>query len=142
MAHARQQIRDALVGALAGLTVGARVYASRIIPLQEAHLPCLLVNTDDESISGGDVGQLLDRRITVSIRAVVKAIATFDDDLDDLVAEVEARLAGNTLGNLVKGLLLDSIRVEFEEADRPVGIADMRYSAIYFTNAGAPGITL
>lgn len=142
MAHARQRIRDALVAALAGLSVGGRIYASRLIPLADTHLPCLLVNTDDEAIAGGDVGQLLERRIAVSIRAVVKAVATFDDDLDDLVAEVEARLAGNTLGNLVKALFLESIRIEFEELDRPVGVADMRFAAVYFTNAGAPGTTL
>lgn len=140
--HGRQQIRTALVSALAGLSVGSAVYASRIIPLGVGQTPALLVSTEAEEISGADIGDLLERRLDIVIRAVVRAADDADDALDSLAEEVESRLAGNTLGGLLAGLFLISHRVEFEHLDVQVGVAEMRYAATYFTTAGAPGIVL
>lgn len=140
--HARQQIRDALVGALAGLSVGANIFASRLVPLNESQLPALLIATESEDIAGADIGDTLERRLDIVIRIAARAPDDIDDDLDSIAEEVETRLAGNTLGGLLSAFYLTSHRVEFEQLDQPVGIAEMRYQAIYYTTAGAPGAVL
>jgi len=51
MSHARQQVRDAVVTAVTGLTTtSTRVYASRVYPHDS--LPSLAVYTLEEEISG------------------------------------------------------------------------------------------
>ncbi|MEY2654030.1 MAG: hypothetical protein RLZZ524_1058, partial [Pseudomonadota bacterium] len=44
--HLRQQIREAVAGAVTGLTTtGARVYQGRVYPLEDAQLPGLTVSS-------------------------------------------------------------------------------------------------
>lgn len=145
MSHVRQQIRDAAVAALTGLTTtGARVYASRLRPLADDELPCLLVNTDAEQVTVTDVGgAVLMRTLDLSIRCMAKATADLDDTLDTLLAEVEVALYEETLGGTVKSLELVSVEIEMDDStDKPVGVLTARYQAIYFSHAGTPGTAL
>jgi hypothetical protein len=145
MSHARQQIREAAAAAVTGLaTTGSRVYQSRVIPLGEAKLPCLLVNTDDEDIEVTSYGSGvagLGRSLMLTIRAVAKASANVDDTLDTMTAEVETALGSSTLG-LLKSLALEGIGIDFDEAEKTVGIATLRYRAYYMTLANAPAAAL
>ena len=145
MSHVRQQIREAAAAAVTGLvTAGSRVYQSRLHPLDATKLPCLLVNTDDESIDGLMIGSpdILDRKLTLSIRAVAKASANLDDTLDTMAAEIETALGVSTLGGLVKTLMLDGINIDMEQSDKPVGIATLKYIANYMTVANAPAAAI
>ena len=64
MIHFRTQIREAAAAALIGLaTTGANVFQSRLHPIAEAKLPCLLVNTDDEEISALSIHPLVHRSL-------------------------------------------------------------------------------
>jgi hypothetical protein len=143
LAHARQSIRDAVVTAITGLvTAGARVYPYRLHALGAEKLPCLLVNTDAESINVQSIHgpALLERKLEISIRAVAAATTALDDELDTMIAEVEVALGNSTLGGLVATLVLQGIEIEMEDGGaKPVGIATLKYQADYFTLSNAPG---
>lgn len=141
MPHARQLIREAAATALTGLaTTGSRVFQSRVYPLKDADLPCLLVNTDEEDITSDSIGPLLlDRSLRLTVRCVAKATANMDDTLDTMIAEVEAVLNGSSLGGKAKQILPASIRVQMEgDQDKPVGVAEIGFSVSYYTAGSDP----
>lgn len=142
MSHVRQQIREALVTALTGLTTtAARVYPFRGVPLADAKLPCLLVNTDEESVEAGGISApfRLERNLTVRVRGLAKQVDNLDDKLDTIAAEVETALGNTTLGGLVKMLSLSGVNISRDDdGERPVGEVEMVFSAVYVTAANAP----
>lgn len=144
MSHVRQQIREAAAAALTGLTTtGARVFQSRIRPLRDADLPCLLVNTDEETIDGATIAGMLERTLTLQIRAVAKVADDLDDTLDTMLAEVEVALATQTLGGRAKNIELTKIEIELnDDLEKPVGIATASYQVSYYTAAGIPGTAI
>ena len=146
MAHVRRQIREAAAAAVTGLTTtGSRVFQSRIHPLRDADLPCLLISTDDEQIDASNavMGGELERELTLTVRGVAKANADLDDTLDGIAEQVEPVLNGATLSGKAKKCLLASIRVEMDETlEKPVGTITLEYRVTYFTTPAAPGTAL
>lgn len=150
MSHARQQIREALVTALMGLpSTGSHVYASRVVPLLDGELPCLLVNTDDESLVVESFTQnpLLARSLTISITAIRKASSDLDGYLDTTILEVEQALnattEANTLGGLVKYIALENIKISYDEnMEQPIGQAVLTFNATYYTQAASPSVSI
>lgn len=146
MSHVRQQIREAAATLLTGLTTtGARVFQSRIYPLRDADLPCLLISTDDEQIEHENAvtGGELARELTITVRGIAKATANLDDALDAIAEQVEPVLNGVTLGGKVKRCNLQSIKVEMDDVlEKPAGIITLEYRALYFTSPGSPGSAL
>lgn len=148
MAHARQQIREAITAQLTGLaTTGSNVFASRVHPMDDAHLPALAIYTLSEAVDAdldvgatpaGAVPQF--RTLTVLVRGRAKAAVDLDDTLDDICAEVEDALyTDETLGGLVlKGLDLVSTEIEMAALDKPVGEARMTWQVVYRVDAKAP----
>lgn len=146
MAHVRKQIREAVAAAVTGLaTTGARVFQSRVYPLKESDLPCLLVNTDEEDVAS-DVGitaLTLERTLRLTVRGVAMATANLDDTLDATLEEVEAVLNGNTLGGLAKQCVLSGVRVQMSaELDKPAGEIEMAFTVTYYTAGSAPGTAI
>lgn len=141
MSHVRQQIRTQLVTELTGLAAtGNRVYASRVKPVDDSKLPCLLVNTDEETVDAATVHAqgLLDRRLTVTVRALVKS-ATPDTALDTIISQVETAIGNTDLNGLVKTLLLNAIEIDLDgEGEKPVGSAVLKFEANYMTQAATP----
>lgn len=146
MSHVRQQIREAVATVLTGLTTsGARVFQSRLRVLSDADLPCLLINTDDESIDTPAISHaaMQERELQLLVRAVAKNGASVDDLLDTMLAEVETAMTGQTLGGIAKGLVLEKISIEMnDELEKPIGIASATYRVTYYTADGAPGTAL
>ena len=142
MSHVRRQIREAAATALTGLaTTGARVFQSRLRPLRDADLPCLLVNTDDEEIDTLTIGShpTQERQLALKVRAVAKDASDLDDTLDQMLFEIETTLEGTTLGGIAKGIVLTGIAIEMnDEMDKPVGVATATYQITYYTAAGLP----
>lgn len=146
MSHVRRQIREAAATALAGLaTTGTRVFQSRLHPLRDADLPCLLVNTDDEAIEAENAvlnGELT-RDLTLTVRGVAKVSADLDDVLDSIAEQVEPVLSVLALGGLAKRCALQRINVEMDDAlEKPVGVITLAYQVTYFTTPGQPGTAL
>ena len=143
--HMRQQIREAAAALVTGLaTTGARVYQSRVYPLRDSDLPCLLVTTDDEDISNSSIdSMLLERTLQLRVRACQKLTANLDDSLDQMVKEVEQVLNASSLGGLCKPLAIQSIRIVMDDSlDKPVGSADMSFFTTYYTAGTVPDASL
>lgn len=144
--HHRQAIREAIATALTGLsTTGSNVFQSRLHPIEVSKLPCLLVNTDNEDLETITMHPtpLLDRQITIAVRCIAKVSQNLDDVLDTMMAEVEAAIGGQTLGDVVKTLELKSISIQMEaETDKPVGIATMNFLTSYMTAANNAAIAI
>jgi len=142
MAHARKQIRDAVVATITGLpTTGSRVFASRVYPLAAGtDLPGLLVYTVDEAseVNGMSRPRTLHRVLTLRVDAVARAASSLDDTLDTICAEVEAALS-NTKPAGVMDLFLASTEIELTRAgDQPYGIAHMQFQIAFNTKENAP----
>ena len=72
--HVRQQVRDAAVARLTGLPLtGARVFASRIRPIEQSQLPCLLVQTNDEEVLPATVHGAYARQLQLVVECVAQA---------------------------------------------------------------------
>ena len=146
MSHVRRQLREAAAAAVTGLsTTAGRVFQSRVYPLRDADLPCLLVITDDERIDAGNaaMGGELERELTLTVRGVAKATADLDDTLDAIAEQVEPMLNGATLGGKAKKCLLTAINVEMDDVlEKPVGSISLEYRITYFTSPALPGTAL
>ena len=145
--HVRKQIRAAAVTALTGLaTTGARVFASRVYPLQDADLPGLLVSNSEEAIESASLGganRYLQRTLTLEVKACVKQVSGYEDLVDQIAKEVETALANNnTLGALCKYIVPRGIETELAgEAEKPVAVATLRFEVLYYTALNAPDVS-
>ena len=142
MAHVRKQIRDAVVTAVTGLTTtGANVFATRIRPISDSQLPCLLVYTTNEAIDleGGTL-DAPERLLSVRISGVIEATESLDDTMDIIAAEVEVALGADiTMGGLAVGAdLLDTTMDLDGEAEKQVGTINLNYIISYRTPFGDP----
>lgn len=143
--HLRRQIREAVATAVTGLTTtGARVFQSRVYPLQDTELPALLIYTEGETSVRRTLAApgLLERTARVVVRAVAKATADLDDTLDQICKEVEIALAmPNATVSVVKTITLVATDIELDgSAEKPTGQAAMTYEVIYFTAENAPDV--
>lgn len=149
MAHVRQQIREAMVALLIGLpSTAARVYKSRTVVLQGNELPAIIVLTNVEDVQANDIhGLSLERRLQIDIVLKAKASDDVDDQLDTMLAEVEARINLNdtnkTLNGLCAIITLNSVDIQIdEELEQPLGEAVCRFETTYFTNGNAPEVSI
>jgi hypothetical protein len=147
--HLRRQIREAVATLLTGLTTtGNRVFQSRVQTLKDNQLPALVILTNEETVTQQTIhsNPLLERQLSVQVIAKAKANTNLDDTLDQIIKEVEMAVfasdAANTLGGLVKGLVLDSLDITFNgEAETKVGEAVMAFTAVYFNQAATPDVS-
>jgi hypothetical protein len=146
MSHVRQQIRDAAVVLLTGLTSGAHVFAARDTfshPLQDSELPAVIVDTADEraEVYGfGGSGRPLVCECDLRIRVVVKSVAGYADTVDTICAEVQTALvnAGKIAGcNLARYAGTAGPDVD-ASTDRPVALATMSFVMQYVVAANDP----
>lgn len=151
MAHVRQQIREAIGTALAGLpTTGTRVYQSRLWPLQETDLPAILISTGEEQKAIATVGSpaILQRTLSINVDLVAIAVVDLDDLLDQICLEVEVALAGPiaAFASVGTDTTLTPVSIGepelLEHADKPRGRARMRYDVTYFCTESAPDVAL
>lgn len=146
--HLRRQIREAIGSAVTGLaTTGARVFQSRVYPLQDAELPGLLIASESEVSIGETLGapRLLMRTLRMQVAAIAKATADLDDTLDQIAKEVEIALAMPcaALAGIAKTITLASTEIELEgTADQPKGRATLTYEVTYLAAENAPDTAL
>lgn len=137
MAHVREQIRDAVVTAVTGLTTtGSNVYKSRVYPLRESNLPGLNIYTLPESSEPitMDRPRTIQRVLNVEIEIHVKGVADVDETIDDICAEIEEVLGTSNLSGLVKDLVLSDTDIDLTgEGDQNHAFARMTWQAGYHT---------
>lgn len=145
MAHVRNQIRDAVVTLLTGLsTTGAEVYPGRTRPLPAGHAPTLLVYAVSERAQihaqGGGAGAIQIRDLTLAIEGRVTMAGVPDDTLDTIAAEVEtAMVADPSLGGLTVEVTLISTRIDTQSpGESQAGEVRLEYRVVYRTRENAP----
>lgn len=146
MSHARTQIRDALATLLTGLsTTGAHVFKSRVRQLAQNELPALVVFTANESITPltPHPNHIDTRELDIAVTGYAQVKEDIEDRLDQIALEVEqvinATESANTLGGLVDGLQLQSIKPEIVgEGERLTGQLSMIFNCSYRVSASAP----
>lgn len=145
MAHARQQIREAVANLVTGLaSTGTNVFQNRVYPLEETNLPCILIGSSEEVVTEHYDATYQLRELTVTVTGVVKAGADVDDALDDISEQVEIALYGDRqLSGLAKfGGLQESIIEIMGDAELPTGQVEMSFMYLYNTDGQAPGVLL
>ena len=135
MAHLRQSIRERIGTLVTGLsTTGSNVFQSRVYPVEDASLPCLLVYTTSEESEVTEIAspRPMTRFLNVIVQGVVGA-TTPDDTLDDISKEVEVALAGDvSINNLANNSFLSSTTIEFNaEGAKPIGSVMLNYVVEY-----------
>lgn len=136
MSHVRQQIRDAVIAALADL---GGVHKSRFYPIQPDELPVYLVYSGGEEIEGQF--DALERTYSVVIEVVADG-QWLDETLDDCLASIETRVTG-TLSGLVLSFTPVSISTSGSvEGAKPIGRLRVTYEAVYRTSFTNPAISI
>jgi hypothetical protein len=144
--HLRQQIREAVAGAVTGLTTtGARVYQGRVYPLEDAQLPGLTVASLAEVSQRTTLPApgMMARTLRLEVRAFAKAVASLEDTLDLICKEVEIALAMPcaALAGIAKSITLISTDIELQGiSEKPVGQAALTYEIVYMAAENAPDV--
>ena len=141
MAHLRQQIRERVATTLTGLTTtGSNVFQSRVYPIENTKLPCLLIYTREESSEPLDMSppRTIEKRLSLVVEGYVKANSNYDDTIDTITKEVEVAMYGDRLiNNLAKDSFLVRTDISFNgEGDNPLGIVVMTFEIPYHHTEG------
>ncbi len=136
MAHARQQIRDAVVIKLKEITTfGNRVYTDKTSTHKE--LPDVMVITSDEVINYDESTKTTQTRIlTLNIEPRVKDETGLNDALDNIAVSVEKKLLEDeSMGGLITALQMVGTEIVFDgETNQPTGEMRIEYEAWYRVN--------
>ena len=135
MAHLRQSIRERVAADVTSLvTTGANVFQSRIFPVEDSKLPCLLVYTtsEDSEVTEMASPRPMTRVLNIVIQGVVSA-AQPDDTLDLISKEVEVALAADvSINSLANNSFLSSTEIDFNaDGAKPIGTVVLNYSVEY-----------
>ena len=135
MAHLRQSIRERIATDVTGLsTTGSNVFQSRVYPVEDGSLPCLLVYTTSEESEVTEMAspRPMTRFLNVIVQGVVGA-TTPDDTLDTISKEIEVALAGDvTINSLANNSFLSSTSIEFNaDGAKPIGTVMLNYIVEY-----------
>lgn len=138
MAHLRNQIRDAVVSRLTGLsTTGSNVFRSRIYPLENNKLPGLCIFTKSEATTFDTLTRprSISRVLEIGVEAYVKATSNYDNTLDTIAVEVEEAIASDvTFSNLAKDTQVTSFDADFSgDGEQPVAIGRFTIEVNYRT---------
>ena len=135
MAHLRQQIRERIATEVTGLsTTGSNVFQSRIYPVEDGSLPCLLVytTTEDSEVTEMASPRPMTRILNVVIQGIVGATQP-DDSLDNISKEVEVVMAGDVnINSLADSSYLSSTEIEVNaDGAKPIGVVRLNYVVEY-----------
>lgn len=145
MSLERKQLRAAVVALLKALPqtdAGDRVFANSAIPLEEQELPCILVYPKSETAEVLDEPRRYQRTVQMVISVAVKqapgdGAPAIDDVLDDICAQIEARLyVDETIGEKASDSRLTGVEFEFAgEGRQAIGAARITYEMDYLSDA-------
>ena len=145
--HVRMQIRNQAVAQLTGLTTtAARVFDSRVYPLEDGNLPALLIYTKSETSEPIEIGtnRTSERLLSLNIEAYVKSTTNFEDTLDTICKEVEQAIAADpTLSGKAKDCYLESTEIEFNaEGEKPLAFCSLTFLTSYYVQEQSPDVAV
>jgi len=133
VASKRETILARAVAALAGVAgVSTRIYRSRVAPFERNEFPALVVEplADNPDVQSHN---RLTWSLTFSVSALVRS-DTLETTLDPIMEDVHEQIIGDAaLLAMVVDLVPEGVDWQFLEADKPLGIATMRFRATYQT---------
>lgn len=147
--HLREQILDAIVAKLTGLTTTTtNVDRLRLYPHDSAKLPSLNILQADEDIIEDSPHDYVDRELTVNIEIRVKSSSTqLDQTLNQISKEVTIALAADITQG-VTGLInttevgtSEPELADNEETNKPTALMIMTWLFYYRTTRGDPSAT-
>lgn len=149
MAHAQQQILDALQAVLAagGTVAGARVFLDRVDPLQANELPAILIEEGD----GGERAETLclsgeeRRELDVQVSCVLAAATTAPADARAFGLAVEKLIAGSAALGVLARLerrITESRIVINGDGDRLLSSRQQSWRFAYVVSPTAPDVIL
>jgi len=146
MAHLRQSIRERVAADVTSLTTtGANVFQSRVFPVEDSKLPCLLVYTTSEESEVTEIAspRPMTRILNVVVQGVVGA-AQPDDTLDLISKEIEVAMAADVnINDLANNSFLSSTEIEFNaDGAKPIGTVVLNYSVEYRNLDNNPEIAI
>lgn len=139
MAHAKQQIRAAVVTLVTGLaTTGTRVHSTRVYTHESVPSLNVLASAEEADPVAQDGTQARMLEIVVEARAL--KVSGVDDQLDTIQAEVETALhADYRLGGVCVHCALSAVEDELISlAERPGIVRTMTFSCLYYINPTDP----
>lgn len=140
--HVLRQLRDNSKTALTGLsTTGSNVFVNRSEdePLQDSELPALrlYLRDSDAKILTMGVGRDYERSARLEVQACVKKLATFEDDLYQILKEVEIAMSSGSIG--AKRADIVSVLIEDDaKGEKPVAVGHFTFELVFYTALGAP----
>jgi hypothetical protein len=143
MPHARSAIRALVVAQLKTGTaaLAENVTNTRMTRPQADALPAIDVRTTDDDAElqtlGLDASGLVRRQLTVVIRAYAQADSDVGTAIDDLCADIEARMALLPAEYREQPGFTTAIELD-AEAERPMAEATLEYQLTYYTQASNP----
>ena len=134
MASKRETILARVAAVLAGTNgVGTRIYRSRVEALSRAETPALLIEPVGD-VPTQDTLATMSWSMTFRVSVVVRGTLP-DQQADAAAVDVYAKImADATLDGLVTDLIPTGIEFQMLDADQPVGITTISFSATYRTN--------
>lgn len=143
MTHARDQIRDAVLAAVTGLTTTKKnAFASRVHPVNDTELPCVLVFTREETSEPITMAQprTMQSTLTVMVEGYVKLTTGYDDKLDKISVEVIKAIYNSTsLRAVVRDIFLSNTAITLVgDVEKPVAVVSMSFQAEYQTKENDP----
>lgn len=152
MAHARKQIRDAVVAMLTDLsTTGRNVFPSRVYSLADEELPSVSVFTgdanNDEVVTKVTLGNttkfpLFKRDCPLLIEGHAKISDDIDDVLDQIALEIEVAMSNPiTIGErTVPAQLRSTAKVLSGDSEDQIGVVRLLYIVTYVTAENTPDV--
>lgn len=143
MTHARDQIRDAVLAAVTGLTTTKKnAFASRVHPVNDTELPCVLVFTREETSERITMSppRTMRNTLTVMVEGYVKLTNGYDDKLDKISVEVTKAIHNSTsLRSVVRDIYLINTSISLVgDVEKPVAVVSMSWAAEYLTKENDP----
>jgi len=147
VAHLRNQIRDAVITALTGLsTTGSNVFRSRIYPLESNKIPGLCVFSKSEATTFDTLKRprSINRVLEIGVEAYVKGTTGYDNTIDQICLEIEEALYANrTLGGNAQDVMITGFEADFNgDGDQPVSRATLTIEVQYQTLEDNPDVAV
>ena len=145
--HLRRQIRERIATNVTGLTTtSTRVFQSRVYPIEESKLSCLLVYDSEEAITIQSMGspREIEAELTINIEGYAQGGdgATVQNTLAKIQKEVQIAMQGDiTINSLARDSYIVSADASLSaEAKKPSGSLRMGYLVEYQYLENAPDV--
>lgn len=143
MAHASDQIAEAALAAVTGLTTTKRnAFRSRTHPITDAEMPCVLVEMGDEDSQPVTMGfpRRIERIAVLTIEGCVKLATGYDKKRTQIALEVEKAINNSaSLKSLTKDIVLTGTeRSATGEGEKTVARITLSFSVKYHTPENNP----